>query len=518
MSSQEKSTTPKIPKKIGPYQIQSLLTKHKYYHLYLGIHPTTKEIVAIKTLLKKYLKDPSIAERFLKEVQITKKSQHPNIIKVFDHGKWEGGYYLCMEFIQGVSLRHFIQESPMPYQRSIETILQIAHALTHMHSTGVIHCDIKPDNILMTTRGEVKIIDFGIAHTLSESAPKKSETPLILGTPEYMSPEQSKSPHKPQLSWDIYSLGILLYELITKKLSKGKFTLALIPKGLQKVVRKCLDPQVKKRYKDIVDLITDLSLYINGPEFQKDVSTINVDQKSDIEIVKGLQKKYLFPKLPQWPRVEVGLTHHETSEISGIYYDFFTLEDGLMAIMLAEITAKGMEGIFLMNYLKGALKSLSTLTIKPSHLMHSLNEQIYAEPEFDEAISLSFIILDPATNTFCFSSCGYGPIWQISVGTSTPKLIETHNIALGIDIGHDFLEIKQTWAVGDTLFLHTTNASRSMRDTADESQNYWTKLMMDSLYLDPQKQVDKIYRKALKGKHPSELSKPFVLLSMQRRH
>ncbi len=510
--------TPSIPKQIGPYSIQSLLKEQTFYTLYLGSHPETKKPLAVKTLNPKWIQNTNVVDRFLKEAEITELSRHRNIVEVYSHGTWEQGYYLAMEFVQGVSLRHFIEESPMSYQHALETVLQVAHALTHMHSKGIIHCDIKPDNILVTTDGRVKVIDFGIAQIYSKFTDSKQASSLFSGSMNYMSPEQKKSSHTPSFSWDLYALGIVGYELLTKQLCQGKFSIERLPKGVQPIFHKMLSIDSKKRYKDVLDLITELSLYLNSPAFQKDAMQLRAMGQDQRQAAREFQNKHLFTPPPNWSKISLGLLHHDTADISGIYYDFLELEDSMRAVILAEAACKGVEALCLMSYLKGAIKSLCPLTNKPNQLMHALNHLLFNDRQFDLPISLTLLILDPATSSFQFSSSGYGPLWQLSAGSSLPELIETNNIALGIDPTADFLQIKHKWEVGDTLFLHTLRASSNKKSQKESAQEKWRNLLIDSLYLDPQQQVEKVYRKLLRGKDPSEVTKPFLILSFQRRH
>ena len=190
-------------------------------------------------------------------------SNHPNIVKLYGQGEWEKGLYIAMELIRGVSLRQFIMQHSLSMRRALEIILQVAYALMHLHSHGVIHRDLKPENILITEEGEIKVIDFGIAALHSkvqaETEKKVADLSRFLGTPNYMSPEQKQDPSSVTFAADIYSLGIILYELITGKLSYGTINLTSLPKGLKRIATKALAISVKERYQNISDFIHDIS-------------------------------------------------------------------------------------------------------------------------------------------------------------------------------------------------------------------------------------------------------------------
>ena len=167
-----------IPKMIGPYKIESLIEKGGMSLIYLGVHPDTKEPTTIKVLLPKYLFHPEVVKRFLTEAEIVSAmTDHPNIVKLYGHGEWEGGLYIAMEYIQGVSLRQKLLQSPISLKKALEIIIDIAYALCHLHTHGVIHRDLKPENILITDSSEVKVIDFGVAQLLTERTSKDAPLP-----------------------------------------------------------------------------------------------------------------------------------------------------------------------------------------------------------------------------------------------------------------------------------------------------------------------------------------------------
>ncbi|MCH9704416.1 MAG: serine/threonine protein kinase, partial [Chlamydiae bacterium] len=131
--------------------------------LYLGIDPSTREPLAIKTLSSRFVSHPEMVERFLHEAQIIEITNHPNIVRLLGHGQWEEGVYIATEFIQGISLRQMILQQAMSLKRALEIVIQIGHAITHLHVHGIIHRDLKPENILLTSQGGVKVVDFGIS-------------------------------------------------------------------------------------------------------------------------------------------------------------------------------------------------------------------------------------------------------------------------------------------------------------------------------------------------------------------
>ena len=138
-----------IPKTIGPYKVESLLETGGMSTIYLGTDPETKKPVTIKTLLPKFLENEEVIKRFLNEAEIIEKTSHQNIVNLFGKGEWEGGLYIALEFIEGQSLRQHLQHHPISLKKALEIILEISYALCHLHTHGIIHRDLKLENMLL---------------------------------------------------------------------------------------------------------------------------------------------------------------------------------------------------------------------------------------------------------------------------------------------------------------------------------------------------------------------------------
>lgn len=489
----ERSSTP-LPEKIGPYKIETLLEKGGMSLLYLATHPDSGDPITVKVLLPKYVSHPEMIQRFLNEAEIIALADHPNIVKLYGHGQWEGGLYIAMEYIQGVSLRQYMAKKPMSLKRALEVILEIAYAICHLHTHGVIHRDLKPENILVTETEKIKVIDFGIAQLLGDDQGKPQQQQRFIGTPVYMSPEQRLNPERVSYPSDIYSLGIITYELVLGRLSHGQIHLSLMPKGLQKILAKALQPKPEDRYQDIVDFIADISSYLNSAMPQKERK--ESDQLSELsDNVQRAQLTLLPSHPPAWPKVEMGIITHKGISVSGIYYDFFELPEGAYGVLMAEPSSKGVEGAVYTAVLRGMVRTLAKLTNTPTELVTILNELLTHDP-MDQIFTLSYLILVPKQNQFRYLSCGYGSLWHVPNGVDTPKKIAADNIALGIDADAKFLEVTQTWNVGDILILNTFATTQAKAAHAF-SETDFQKTLIENLYKPPQKQVEIIFHKAL---------------------
>ncbi len=501
------------PSSIGGYKVEALLARGGMSLLYLGSHPQTREPLALKVLSSKYVSHPEMIEHFMREAEIIEITNHPNIVKLYGHGKWAGGVYIAMEFIQGISLRQMILQEAMSLKRSLEVVVQIGHALTHLHAHGIIHRDLKPENILLTAQGGVKVIDFGISQIYSENAPL-SKSPLI-GTPVYMSPEQQSNPLNVSFATDIYALGIIAYELITGRLCHGVVHLSTVPQGLQKILSRALQPNPKDRYEDIVDFVHELSNYLASGELKKD------QRGSDYlgELSENLKESqsFLVPSvMPTWPRVEMALASNCNTALSSVYYDFFQQSDGVYNLVMGESLTTGVEGLLHIAMLKGMVRGLAHTIEKPTEFVHALGKRVIEEGS-GQHFSFSLLTLFPSEERLSYISCGYSPLWHLPRSLETPRRLTANNLILGTSEHAEVLEVDSTWHVGDTLILHTFQAGQAkcIEDIElDESQ--FLESLLENMFLNPKKQAEAIFRSVAHESGPTLYERPVTVISIER--
>ncbi|HEX4349163.1 MAG TPA: serine/threonine-protein kinase, partial [Verrucomicrobiae bacterium] len=205
-------------------EIIALIGKGGMGAVYKARQPGLDRMVALKILPPQTANGPGFVERFNREARALARLNHPNIVAVYEFGTANGLPYFIMEFVDGLNLRELERAGKLTAREALQIVPQICEALQFAHDEGIVHRDIKPENILLDKKGRVKIADFGIAKILS-GAPEAdlTSTKGAIGTPHYMAPEQMEKPTTVDHRADIFSLGVVFYEMLTGELPLGKF-------------------------------------------------------------------------------------------------------------------------------------------------------------------------------------------------------------------------------------------------------------------------------------------------------
>lgn len=505
----------KIPEKIGPYKVEALLEKGGMSLLYLGTHPETKDPITIKVLFPEFVSNPEMVQRFLREAEIIEMTDHPNIVKLYGQGEWEGGLYIAMEFVQGISLRQYLLRNLISLKHALELVMEISMALCHLHAHGVIHRDLKPENILVTESGGIKVIDFGIAQLLTEGQRDPGSQRRLIGTPIYMSPEQKNDPESTSYPSDIYSLGIITYELVLGKLSHGQIHLSIMPKGLQKILVKSLQQNPDDRYQDIVDFMTDVAAYLHSPALLKENKEL--DPLSDLsESLRHAQHSLVPQEPPHWPQIEVGLASYKSLGIANLYYDYFSLPDYTYGIIIGEPSVKGSPGIVYTSVLRGMVRALCQLTKKPVEMTTVLNALLIDDP-MKQRFSFSYLVLVPKDNCFRFISCNSGHLWYLPHGSNSLKPVISKNPSLGLEPLMPFTEVEHAWNPGDSLLFYASLGGEELNKEPLFSLDQLNSSLQETIQENSQKQADGILRKAKIKLSRTADERSIVLFSILRK-
>jgi predicted Ser/Thr protein kinase len=231
--------------------------------VYRARQKSLNRVVALKLLPRAIGADPLFAERFTREAQALAMLNHPNIVTVYEAGQVEGLCYLVMEFVDGVNLRQAEKSGSMTPKEALAIVPQVCDALQYAHDHGVVHRDIKPENILLDQRGTVKIADFGLAKLLAregDASPTLTSAGQVMGTLHYLAPEQIQTPKDVDHRADIYSLGVVFYEMLTGQLPLGRFAKpsekVQVDVRLDEVVLRTLEVEPERRYQQAGEVKT----------------------------------------------------------------------------------------------------------------------------------------------------------------------------------------------------------------------------------------------------------------------
>lgn len=262
----------------GRYEILQLLGEGGMGAVYKARDREVEHLVALKLIRPEMANHPVILARFKQELLTARQVTHRNVIRIYDIAEAEGTKYITMEFVEGSDLRKLLHdEGKLASEKAVAIVRQICQALEAAHGAGVIHRDLKPQNIMQERSGRILVMDFGLARSMESDG--MTQSGVLLGTIEYMSPEQALGKHVDARS-DIFTLGLIFYELLTGKVPyKADTAMAslllrnqeraipvaeldnTIPKGLSDIVSKCLERDLTQRYQSVQELLADLDAW-----------------------------------------------------------------------------------------------------------------------------------------------------------------------------------------------------------------------------------------------------------------
>ena len=272
-----------IGKKIeGRYLISELVGVGGMANVYKATDVADGKQVAVKILREEFYENEEFLRRFKNESKAIAMLSHPNIIKVYDVCFTRSIRCIVMEYVDGITLKEYMEEQkPLGWKETLHFVLQILNALAHAHSRGIVHRDIKPQNVMLLPDASIKITDFGIARfARSES---RTITDRAIGSVHYISPEQARGEHTDQRA-DIYSVGVMLYEMLTGQLPfdadspvsvalkqievKAKSPRSLnpqVPEGLEQITMRAMEKDPEDRYQSAEEMLRDIERFKQDP-------------------------------------------------------------------------------------------------------------------------------------------------------------------------------------------------------------------------------------------------------------
>ncbi len=284
----------------GRYEIMEVLGVGGMAVVYKAYDNIDHRIVAVKILKDEFLANPDFKRRFMNESKAISVLSHPNIVKVYDVSYGEILQYIVMEYVDGISLKEYIeQQGVIDPREALYFVTQILRALQHAHDKGIVHRDIKPQNIMLISDGTIKVTDFGIARfSRSET---RTMTDGAIGSVHYISPEQAKG-SVTDAKTDLYAVGVMLYEMLTGRLpfqSDNAVSVALmqlhndpvkptainpsIPVGLEQIIIRAMQKNQNDRYQSASEILMDIEAFKKNPNIKFDYSYFNDSVKKEVE-------------------------------------------------------------------------------------------------------------------------------------------------------------------------------------------------------------------------------------------
>lgn len=306
---------------VGSYRIVAPLGQGGMATVFKAYHPKLDRYVALKFIHQSFLSDPQFVTRFEREAQIIAQLEHPNIVPVHDFAEHEGQPYLVMKYISGISLADALDEGPLELRDIMAIVPKIAAALDYAHARNILHRDIKPSNIMLDESGTPYLTDFGLARTV-EAGQSSLSRGLLIGTPAYMSPEQGEGLRELDARSDLYSFGIVLYELIVGKVpfdSGTTFTILRdhlmtplplpssinpeIPAAVDAVLIRALSKDPADRYESAVEMAAAL----REAFVQSQVKRLSSGKRHTVAVSLAERSSQVTPPVPQRTPAPSGL-------------------------------------------------------------------------------------------------------------------------------------------------------------------------------------------------------------------
>lgn len=311
-----------VGENVGPYLLIEQQGQGGMATVYRAYHAALDRYVALKVLHPAFTEDPNFLERFQREALVVAKLDHPNIVPIFDYSQHEGRPYLVMKYIEGVTLKSKLQKFRPTYREMQPIVEAVGAALSYAHELGIVHRDVKPSNVLISKEGKIYLTDFGLARMAQISTTTLTSDQMI-GTPQYISPEQATSSPNLDYRTDIYSFGVLIYEMVVGQVPFNADTpYAIIhdhiytplplpstlnpncPEAIERVLLKALAKDASSRYRDVNTMVRAFRGAVKQTEGAQVAELPILGEEAETPDKKGLGKK----GLPTIENIESGDT------------------------------------------------------------------------------------------------------------------------------------------------------------------------------------------------------------------
>lgn len=453
---------PEIGTKIGNFKITGEISSGGMGKIMKGVSDNGI-VAAVKIMKPEHCTDENLVERFQQELRIVSMLNHENIAKILEWGIDGDRNYFAMEYVKGESLRDILEEQTISISKTLAITKQLCSALEYAHSKKVVHRDIKPENILIDSIGKVKLVDFGIARIIDNRSQRLTLTNVAMGSPLYMSPEQKNDFRHVDHRADIYSLGVVLYEMLSGEMPGGLMRLDLIPQGLRHIIEKSTAYRPDERYTSVGAMKTELENY-------ERFGTLGQDQHALDEIGENIRLRNAMMEVlyqnnaPSIPGVSLDFFYMPAGGVGGNYYEFVRIEGDKLGILVGNIFDKpDVKSALFLTMLRSLFHIASENETSPATTLRKLNRMMARESRsvVDRFAVLSYIVYDTAAKVLSVATAGYRPVCVLQKSENTLKAVSGHGFGIGISEDSEFEEQKVQLASGDIVVLSSAGIAET---------------------------------------------------------
>lgn len=433
------------------YRVTNVLSKRVGLTVYLGEHRISAQKVVIKVLSSPLIYEARYVACFQREAKLIQRVSHPYIVKLYAQGETKQGLYMALEWVEGVSLREYLLAQPISLPKAISLTIDIAEALGHLHSQKILHKDIKPENVIMTPLGTIKLIDLGLSAW---------DGSVYSGTPCYMSPEQKRGGSLSPAS-DLYSLALITYELLIGNLSLGQIHLKLLPERMSRLLAKALHPVPKERFSSAKEFVQALHDY-RVHDLLYDLKPKDITVSDGEQLYK--QRGWLAPTQvvsPDWMTVHI--CEQGSQLYPYVHYALFSDHQRALFWFCFGLSDNVTLALSIMKYLTNQWGNQADI----KQTLYRIHEEfIRMEVPLDETgLSVICVSIPKEKDELACFACGK-TIFAIKQRSGGVRHYETSSLGLGSRATLHIRETKGAWEVGDAIFLRTLRKKISSSDGA----------------------------------------------------